>query len=196
MAPPTSDRSSRVAELFARALALSTDRRTAFLQEECAGDGELREELASLLASQERAGSFLEQPAVAALHQPGQRVGAYRLLEQIGAGGMGTVWRAERADQEFEKQVALKLIRGSHTSDELHERFRHERQVLARLEHPNIARLLDGGAAPDGRPYLVMELVAGQPIDLDCEHRRLTLDARLRLFLKVCGAVQQSSLFL
>lgn len=123
---------------------------------------------------------------------PGTMVGRYRLLEEIGRGGMGTVWLAERADGHFEQQVALKLVKRGMDSDELLTRFIRERQILARLEHPNIARLLDGGVSEDGRPYFVMELVQGERITRYAETRHLSLEQRLRLVATVCRAVQQA----
>ena len=117
-------------------------------------------------------------------------IGRYRLVEEVGRGGMGTVYRAERADGAFEQVVALKLLRHDIDTDALHEQLRTERQLLAHVDHPNIARLLDGGRAPDGRPYLVMEYVEGTPLDVYCTREELTLDERLDLFLTVCAAVQ------
>jgi eukaryotic-like serine/threonine-protein kinase len=119
-----------------------------------------------------------------------RRVGAYRLLEEIGSGGMGEVYRAVRADETYEQEVAVKLIRRGNDTASLIQRFRNERQILATFDHPNIARLLDGGASADGRPYFVMELIAGEPIDGYCDRKRLDVTQRLRLFLEVCGAVQ------
>jgi len=123
---------------------------------------------------------------------PGSLLGSYRLLEPLGSGGMGTVYRAERADDEFRKSVAIKLVKRGMDSAEVIRRFRKERQVLADLEHPGIARLLDGGVAPDGRPYLVMEFVEGELVDDWCQRLLPTLGARLRLFGAVCEAVQHA----
>jgi serine/threonine protein kinase len=117
-------------------------------------------------------------------------VGPYRIVEEIGRGGMGSVYLAERADDQFEKRVALKVVKRGMDTDEVLRRFRHERQILASLEHPNVARLLDGGVTADGRPYLVMEHIDGQPVDSYCDERRLTVDQRLNLFAAVCQAVQ------
>ena len=119
---------------------------------------------------------------------PGTRVGPYRVVREIGRGGMGTVHLAERADGAFDKRVALKLVRPG-VAEGLLARFRAERQILARLDHPGIARLLDGGRADDGRPFLVMEHVAGQPITAYCDTRRLSVEDRLALFGQVCDAV-------
>ena len=119
----------------------------------------------------------------------GDRVGAWRLVRRLAQGGMGAVYLAERADGHFEQRAAIKLIRGAPNAEML-AHFTRERQILATLQHPSIARLLDGGATPGGQPYLVMEYVEGEPIDAYCADRRLPLDARLRLFEEVCGAVQ------
>ncbi len=119
----------------------------------------------------------------------GSRLGPYRLIELIGRGGMGEVYQAERADDHYHSRVAIKLVRVDHDASRVAWRFRSERQILAQLEHPNIARLIDGGATEEGVPYLVMELIAGQPIDVYCEERHLTVSQRVRLFLQVCAAV-------
>jgi serine/threonine protein kinase/tetratricopeptide (TPR) repeat protein len=119
----------------------------------------------------------------------GSRLGPYRLIELIGRGGMGEVYQAERADDHYDSRVAIKLVRVDHDASRVAWRFRSERQILAQLEHPNIARLIDGGATEEGVPYLVMELIAGQPIDVYCEERHLTVEQRVRLFLQVCAAV-------
>lgn len=119
----------------------------------------------------------------------GSRLGPYRLIELIGRGGMGEVYQAERADDHYRSRVAIKLVRVDHDASRVAWRFRSERQILAQLEHPNIARLIDGGATEEGVPYLVMELIAGQPIDVYCEQRQLTISQRVRLFLQVCAAV-------
>ena len=119
----------------------------------------------------------------------GSRLGPYRLIELIGRGGMGEVYQAERADDHYQSRVAIKLVRVDHDASRVAWRFRSERQILAQLEHPNIARLIDGGATEEGVPYLVMELISGQPIDIYCEERHLTVTQRVRLFLQVCAAV-------
>jgi eukaryotic-like serine/threonine-protein kinase len=184
-----------VDRIFAGALERSAAERGAFLDAAC-GDPELREEVERLLAADERIGTFLETPAGEALGAPvpwsdeGGRVGPYRLLRRIGSGGMGTVYLARRDDEHFERLVAVKVLRSDLESPEARQRFLVERQILARLEHSNIARLYDGGCTEDGRPYLVMELVEGLPVDRYCDRHRLTVDQRLDLFRKICAAVQ------
>ncbi len=183
----------RVLEILDATLAEPLGSRPAFLAETCGEDLELRREVESLLDLEEEADRFLEDPAVpqpgeSATFGDGMRIGAYRVLEKLGRGGMGTVYKAVRED-DFEKQVALKLLQRDLVSETNVRRFHNERQILARLEHPAIARLLDGGTSADGRPYLVMEYVDGVPIDEYCDVRRLTVGARLDLFSKVCSAL-------
>jgi serine/threonine-protein kinase len=161
----------------------------------------MRAEVESLLAAHGGADGFLEQtPAEALLAAAagpaeaplGRRVGPYRLVSELGRGGMGTVYLAERADGGFEQRVALKVIRKSIVSEALLDRFLRERQILARLEHPHIARLLDGGLGEDGAPYFAMELVRGTPLNEHCDARRLPIAARLELFDQACRAVQHA----
>ncbi len=139
------------------------------------------------------AGEGMPLPAT---HAPaddgGMRLGPYRVLKELGRGGMGTVYLAVRDEPRFTQRVALKVVKRGMDTDEIVRRFVAERQILASLAHPNIARLLDGGSTPDGRPYFVMEYVEGQPITAYAEEQKLSLDARLRLFLSVCGAVQSA----
>lgn len=188
----------QVKQLLDQAIALDPAERRPFLDRTCNGDSELRRELESLLSSHEQAVTgFLNRPAVdlrAGFPSPpvreGHRIGAYDILEVIGRGGMGEVYRAVRADGQFTKDVAVKLVRGGFDTTFVIERFRNERQILAGLDHPNIARLLDGGTTDDGIPYLVMELVRGIPIDDYCDQHGLDVTARLKLFVEVCGAVQ------
>src|ERR1700761_9403807 len=119
----------------------------------------------------------------------GDRIGSYRIVRTLGSGGMGEVFLAERADAQFEQQVAIKIVHGGALAAALDSRLKLERQILAQLDHPNIARLLDGGALPDGSTYLVMEYIDGVPIDVYCDTHRLDVTARLKLFQSVCGAV-------
>ncbi len=191
---------SEVKQLLDEAIALDRAERRSFLERACNGDAELRRELESLLASHDDAGTgFLKNPAAdlkamtAAAPAPsreGRRIGVYQVLEQIGSGGMGEVYSAVRADGQYTKKVAIKLVRGGYDSRFVLERFRNERQILATLDHPNIARLLDGGTTEDGVPYLVMELVEGDRIDRYCDERQLSVSDRLQLFRQVCVAVQ------
>ncbi|MEM7353127.1 MAG: serine/threonine-protein kinase, partial [Acidobacteriota bacterium] len=192
---------ARISDLLSDALEQPADRRADFLAEACGGDEAVRSEVESLLAAHAEAGDFAPPPSsgpVRALEhltlEPAhptdpERVGPYHIDRRLGEGGMGTVYRATRADREFEKQVAVKIIRADLIDRERVRRFRSERQILARLEHPNVARLLDGGTTDDGRPYLVMEYVEGRPIDRYCSDEALSLDRRLELFRKICAAV-------
>ena len=187
----------RIEELFNGAATLQGDARRSFLDQACGADRELRREVESLLQASERGEDVAldrVQSAFAAYRAPaprasGQRIGAYVLLREIGHGGMGAVFLAERADDQFRKQVAVKFMRGVPNEDLLR-RFRSERQILATLEHPNIARLLDGGVSDAGEPYVVMEYVEGSPIDAYCDRKALDTQERLRLFRDVCSAVQ------
>jgi len=181
--------------------------RSGFLERACSGDPELRAELEGLLAADALPRGLLETPgallagtlAEGAARElqdaegrfmEGRHVGPFRLLREIGHGGMGTVYLAERADGLYEQRVAIKLLRHGLDSQAGRARFLRERRVLARLEHAHIARLLDGGVSEDGRPYFAMEYVEGQPIDAWAEAQGLELEPRLRLFLDVCRAVQ------
>ncbi len=187
----------RVEDLFNRALELPTGQRPGFLEQACAGDPGLRKAVDSLLAHDvsgdvgadivgDAARRFVASPELA----EGTLVGAYRVIGALGQGGMGDVYLAERSDEAFSKQVAIKLIRTRlHSGVAAEARFRAERQILATLEHPNIARLLDGGSTDDGTPYLVMEYVEGEPIDAYCRQHSLGLRQRLKLFRRVCEAV-------
>lgn len=195
------ERWQQVRGMLDRALAVAEPERAQFLDEACSGDSELRAEVESLLQSHEQAGSvFLKKPAFdlnaspdnppANVSRLGGRVGVYRLIQRIGQGGMGEVYRAERADGQYDKQVAIKFVRAGLDTDAVLQRFRNERQVLASLDHPNIAKLLDGGTTEDGIPYLVMELIEGTPIDQYCQVQTLAIPERLRLFQQVASAVQ------
>jgi eukaryotic-like serine/threonine-protein kinase len=200
----TPERWRRVKELFEAALEREPTTRPAFLAEAAADDPTLAEAVLGLLASHERADGFLSgRPASegsAAAGTPdeppasleGRRLGSYRLLAEIGHGGMGAVYRAVRDDNQYSKQVAVKLIVGGWESAFTHTRFKTERQILANLEHANIARLLDGGTSEEGWPYLVMEYVEGQPIDRYCDAHGLGTAERLELFCIVCSAVQHA----
>ncbi|HXU32287.1 MAG TPA: protein kinase [Thermoanaerobaculia bacterium] len=192
-------RFARLKEEFQALLGADRDRREEALQRISAEDAALGAELAAWLSAEEAdAAAWLEQPAVLGLDTEEEtlataalpeRVGPWRLMGEIGRGGMGSVFLGRRDDGAFEQTVAVKLVRAELASDLLRRRFLAERRILAGLVHPHIAHLIDGGATPDGVPYLVLEHVAGEPIDRYCERRALPVEARLRLFLVVCGAV-------
>src|SRR5690349_12099148 len=168
----TPERWQRIKTLFAAALEVPEGERAAFLARETDGDTSLRDEVVSLLASHEAPGEFLQSPApdlsasvYAALDDHvGERIGAYRIVGALGTGGMGDVFRAVRDDDQYRAEVAIKLMRADVRDPLAEQRFKTERQILARLDHRNIARLLDGGTTPAGVPYVVMELVQGEPI--------------------------------
>lgn len=185
------DRWQQIERVFFEALALSSLERGRFLDRHCVGDGELRDEVESLLRSHETSGLLDRAAAVAPNIPPslsaGTRLGAWEIGALIGRGGMGEVYSATRFDASFEQHAALKLLRYEAVLQA--DRFHFERRVLARLEHPGIARLLDGGTTADGRPYMVMEFVEGQSLTHYCRDRKSALHERLRLFTQVCDAV-------
>jgi non-specific serine/threonine protein kinase/serine/threonine-protein kinase len=188
---------ARLQEVFQAACDLPADARPGFLTEACAGQPWLRTQVESLLQAVE-ADSVLSLAVRHAVESTasepalGERIGAYEVIQLLGRGGMGIVFLAARADDEFRRQVAVKLVRPGWDSVPLLARFRAERQILADLDHPNIARLLDGGATPAGQPYLVMEYVPGVTIDRYCRDHDLPVAARLHLFLQVCDAVSHA----
>ena len=196
------ERWKKVEEVFESALACAPEERSAYLTSVCAGDSALRNQVETLIASYEKAGNFIEEPVLGTNVMPetlvdetinllvGRRFGSYKIVREIGRGGMGSVYLAMRADDEFQKRVAIKLIKRGMDTDFIIRRFRNERQILASLDHPNIARLLDGGTTEDGLPYFVMEFVEGQPIHHYCDTQKLSTPERLRLFLKACSAVE------
>ncbi len=199
MTPVSRDPHRSAGDIFADAIDLPASERSQFLDRACGDDRALRNEVDSLLAAHQSAGEFMNAPAIdtdlpMAGIEPedlsGTHAGAYRLVKILGTGGMSTVYLGERADAEFEKQVAVKLIKRGMDTDHILSRFRNERQVLAGLEHQNIARLLDGGVTADGRPYLIMEYIDGIPVDQFCGRNELAIGDRLRLFRTVCTAVQ------
>lgn len=194
----TPERWSHVKRLFHGALELPPAERAAFLAKECAGDNALLEEARSLLQAHEHPGAFMEASsvalnteafAVASTRRIGERIGAYRISAVLGAGGMGEVYKAIRDDDQYRAEVAIKLMRSDMRSSMIEERFKTERQILAALDHRNIARLLDGGTTSDGIPYVVMELVQGEAIDRYCDQKNLGTRQRVNLFLQVCAAV-------
>ena len=191
----------RIKTVLAGALDAPPPDRPSYLQQSCEGDDDLRHEVEVLLAHEHGASSqFLSPSALAEataalLPNPenpwiDRRVGAYKTIEQIGIGGMGEVYRAFRADDQYRKEVALKVVRSGHDSGFTLTRFKNERQILATLEHPHIARLLDGGTTEEGTPYIVMELIEGEPIVEYCKNHQLSIPDCLGLFLQVCAAVQ------
>ena len=184
----------RIAEVFDAALDVSPSSRGAWLDQACVGDPALLDEVLALLAAHEDQPDFLDHPATPVLDAlddlEGAQLGAWHLEERIGEGGMGSVYRARRADGQYRQLAALKLIRPGRAGEAFAARFRAERQILASLDHPAIARLLDGGTTDGGQPYLVMEYVQdGVPIDEHCDRCGLDLEARLHLFRQVCAAV-------
>lgn len=185
----------RLEELFHAAVQMNTEARAEFLADACSGDTGMRQRVESLVLSADDAEyGFLDQAirgeaAAFAGMAAGERIGQYEIVRKLGEGGMGTVYLAVRADDEFRKQVAIKLMRADLLHPSAARRFRTERQILASLEHPGIARLLDGGATAFGAPYVVMEYVDGKPVDLYCRERRLGVRERLGLFLKIADAV-------
>jgi eukaryotic-like serine/threonine-protein kinase len=211
----TPERWARVRTILETAVELDPPARKTYLDSACAGVPDLRQEVEGLLSSHSEADGFLARP-VAELGRrlfdtnltganlaetnpgaeatgeflDGYRIGPYQLQRCLGRGGMGSVWLAARVDHEYERNVAIKMVRRGMDSREILRRFRTERQVLASLDHPNIARLLDGGSTPEGLPYLVMEYVDGTRIDRYCESRKSTITERLQLFRAVCSAVE------
>ncbi len=190
----------QVDQLLAATLEQPRAERTAFLASVCDGDETLRQEVLSLLAGDEEADDFLEASPVSeiaelmrqpeAAYAPGSHIGPYRIVREIGRGGMGLVLLAVRDDDAFQKYVAIKLVAPGPLHTEVLRRFRRERQILADLDHPNIARLLDGGTTEQGWPYVVMEYVEGVPLTEYCRAQTLALNERLPLFRDVCAAVQ------
>src|SRR5579884_2055186 len=190
--------------LFHEALARPADERAAFLDAACAGQPQLRAAVEALLAAHEASGHPLDRPAPEPEPSPetvgyvpaGEQVGTviagrYKLLEQIGEGGMGTVWVAEQT-QPVRRKVALKLIKAGMDSKSVLARFEAERQALALMDHPNIAKVLDGGTTESGRPFFVMEYVKGVPFTKYCDDARLSIAERLALFVPVCKAIQHA----
>jgi serine/threonine protein kinase len=191
-----------IESLFAAAVALTPQERLAFLEQQCAGDAALRERLVALLRAHDRAGHLLDRPptddrrlaatTATESEQVGNVIaGRYKLLEELGEGGMGTVWVAEQIEP-VKRRVALKLIKPGMDTRQVLSRFEAERQALALMDHPNIARVFDGGMTAEGRPFFVMEYVKGLPLNQYCDETRLSVPERLALFAKVCQAVQHA----
>jgi len=198
----TPERWQQVKEVFTHASTLEPPDRDLYVAQACAQDTELRSQVDLLLAAHLMPDAILdhaadhylppEEPATADSSEDpwlGKVVGSYQLVACIGRGGMGTVYRARRADAQYEKEVAIKLVRGGFGGELVLQRLRAERQILANLDHSNIARLLDGGVTASGEPFLVLELVDGRPIDEYCDTHDLSTAERLRLFREVCAVV-------
>jgi serine/threonine protein kinase/tetratricopeptide (TPR) repeat protein len=207
----TPERYQQVEAIFQAALDLVPEERARYLAEACAHDTSLRSDVESLLSQHDSFGDMLEQPlygetelnafgSLEALATPddidplldpmlGRRLGAYQIEREIGRGGMGAVYEAIRVDREFKMRVAIKLVKRGMDTDFILRRFRTERQILAALDHPHIARLLDGGTTTDGLPYFVMEFIEGQPLYHYCDAHQLKISERLKLFMSICDAL-------
>ena len=191
------ERWAEIRSLVERSVVLPPEKRSAFLNSETS-DASLIAEVEEHLAYDRQASAMFSveswqqraQTTAAEANLDGTILGNYRLLKELGRGGMGAVYIAERADGVYQQKVALKVLQENIFTPSLADRFRQERQILARLQHPGIARLLDGGVMPDGRPYLVLEYVDGEPIDRYCDAQHVDTGGRLRLFLKVAEVVQ------
>jgi serine/threonine protein kinase len=188
-------------DIFARALELPESARDAFIAQACCGDAELRLEVQRLLVDAARADSFFgndEDPTIGAeefgnshSEKAGDAIGPYKLREQIGEGGFGSVWVADQ-EKPVRRRVAIKLVKAGMDTKQVVARFEQERQALAMMDHPNISKVLDAGATERGRPYFVMELVRGVSITEYCDQNRLPTPERLALFIAVCQAVQHA----
>jgi len=191
------DHPDREVAVFSAARRLPPNERAAFLDDACAGDAALRQRVEELLRASEEAGGFLQspcgnvRPTVVSTEKPGDLIGRYKLLQQIGEGGMGVVYMAEQ-EEPVRRRVALKIIKLGMDTQQVVARFEAERQALALMGHPNIAKVLDGGATDTGRPYFVMELVQGVPITEFCDKNRLPDEERIKLFILVCQAIQSA----
>ncbi|MGH9796038.1 MAG: serine/threonine-protein kinase [Candidatus Acidiferrales bacterium] len=192
------ERWRRIEALFLETLEQEAGARLAFVASRCDGDPELKHEVERLLEADGKTTKGLGAAVGEAVRSFGERItagariGAYEIVGRIGEGGMGTVYRARRGDGVFQKDVAIKVVKRGMDTGTILRRFQRERRILARLEHPHIARVLDGGSTQDGLPYLVMEFVAGQNLLDHADTQRLDLQARLRLFLQVCDAVEHA----
>ncbi|HEX6718555.1 MAG TPA: protein kinase [Pyrinomonadaceae bacterium] len=198
----TPERWRQVEEIFQTALDLSPEDRPRYVSDVCAADTDLRRDVESLLSQYDSAGELLDAPVygnteMSALESfvedkdpmIGRRLGSYRIEREVGRGGMGAVYEASRADNEFNKRAAIKLVKRGMDTDFILRRFRKERQILAALDHPHIAGLLDGGTTEDGLPYFVMEFIEGQPLYSYCDSNKLNISERLKLFRAICDAV-------
>ncbi len=198
----SADRWPLVTALFGESLDVDPGERMRFVAERSAGDFELEREVTSLLRAHDAVAGRFERPALVTLdaslpdeddaprNRVGEWIGPYQLVREVGHGGMGTIYEGVRSDDAYRKRVAIKMILRGAPGESIVRRFRHERQILANLDHPHIASLLDGGMSDDGQPYFVMEFVDGTPIDAYCASQRASLFDRLALFRQVCDAVQ------
>ncbi len=191
-----SDRRKRAEDLFQVAVDLASTEQNAFLQQHCGSDAALRADVEVLLHTYESdLGDFLRTASVSKGadpgEQPGDRIGPYKLLSRIGQGAFGDVYVAEQS-QPVRRTVALKIVKLGMDTRQVVARFEAERQALALMDHPHIAKVYDAGATELGRPYFVMELVSGLPITEYCDEQRLPIKLRLRLFLQVCDAIQHA----
>src|ERR1044071_4184003 len=192
----TADQSNREKEIFEQALDITpTEERLRFLTGACGQDAALLARVQALLRADESGESFLPEepkaPVVAITEKPGDRIGRYKLLQQIGEGGCGVVYMAEQTEP-VRRRVALKIIKLGMDTKSVIARFEAERQALALMDHPNIAKVFDAGATDTGRPYFVMELVRGVKITDYCDEKSLSTQERLDLFVQVCHAVQHA----
>src|SRR5690349_3557376 len=198
----TPERWRQVEEIFQAALDLAPEDRTRYVSDVCAADSQLKRDVESLLSQYDSAGELLDEPVYGNTElnmlesfveekdpMIGRRLGSYRIEKEIGRGGMGAVYEASRADNEFNKRAAIKLVKRGMDTDFILRRFRKERQILAALDHPHIAGLLDGGTTEDGLPYFVMEFIEGQPLYSYCDSNNLNITERLKLFRAICDAV-------
>jgi serine/threonine protein kinase len=194
------EKRERIEEIFLQAADVPPSERASLLDRMCGGDTEIRMEVESLLRADTTGSAVcaaIESEVASILNEPSlvdTRLGSYRLLKEIGRGGMGTVYLAERADGQFRKQVAIKMVRPDMDTEFVLARFRRERQVLGRLDHPNIGRILDGGTATNGTPYFVMEYIDGDWITRYCKSKALGVEQRVRMFLHICSAVHYAHL--
>ncbi|MCI0447778.1 serine/threonine protein kinase, partial [bacterium] len=195
----TPERWQRIEEIFHQAVEMSPEARELFLDESCKTDPSLKQEVKLLLAHE--TGDSIQQAVLGVAEAfsaersadlVGRRIGPYRLTTLIGQGGMGAVYLAVRDDDTYQKQVAIKVIKRGMDTDLILRRFRHERQILATLEHPFIARLFDGGSTEEGLPFLVMEYIEGQPVTKYCDAKELAIVERLKIFQLICQAVQHA----
>ena len=200
----TPEKLSHIRKIYEGALSRHYSERGAYLDQECHGDDETRAEVGRLLTAHEHVPDWLGRPLMSQAHpavetlpmgvprMQGRRLAGYTLIREIGRGGMGSVYLAERSDGAFKKQVAIKLLQPGRMGPAFAARFQQEREILASLDHPNIARLMDAGTTEEGLPYLVMELVEGQPIQQWCDARKLDISERIALLRTVCAAVRHA----